>query len=212
MIHETAILRGLVTIAETAIVEPYAVITGPCVIGDRAYIGAHAVIGAPPQHHGTYPAPLDGKHAERGVFIGNDVCVREFVTIHQGLLRPTTIGADSLIMAGCHIAHDCVIGEAVTAGSVLVLGGFTFIDDEATFGQGCVTHPWTVIGKGAMVGLNSSVLSDVEPFAKVAGAPAKTIGQNEKKLLGIGVLSEEIWNAHSQLCAKRNLLKASWYA
>ena len=63
-----------------------------------------------------------------------------------------------------------------------------------------------------MIGLNTSVLKDVEPYAKVAGAPARTIGQNKKKLLGVGVLSEDVWDAYSELCQTRNALKEAWYA
>lgn len=211
MIHETAIITGDVLIHETATVEPYAVITGPVRIGADAYIGAHAVIGAPGQHHGTYPAPVTGKHRNFGVVIGAGACVREFCSVHQGLRCVTRIGKDSLIMAGCHIAHDCQIGNRVTAATYLTLGGFTFIGDDVTFGQGVITHPWVVIGEGAMVGLNSSVLRDVDPFAKVAGAPVRSLGLNTNKLGDTGVISEEVWVRHAEMVEERNMLKEDWY-
>lgn len=211
MIDPTAIIRGDVTIHETARVEPYAVITGPATIGADTYIGAHAVIGAPAQHRGSWPAPVTAPDRGAGIEIRDGACVREFATIHQGLLVPTIIGAHSLVMAGCHIAHDCELGTGVTAGSFLVLGGFTMIGAHVTFGQGCVTHPWCVIGEGAMVGLNSSVLRDVEPYAKVAGAPARSLGQNTKRLADT-ILSSDVWDAHAVMCATRDDRKAAWYA
>lgn len=211
MIHPTSIIRGDVTISESAIVEPYAIITGPCTIGANAYIGAHATIGAPGQHHGTYPAPLTGEHHAKGVTIGPGACVREYATIHQGILITTSIGADTLLMAGTHIAHDCEIGNGVTLGSFSILGGFTSIGDGVTFGQGVVTHPWVVIGENAMIGLNSSVLRDVDPYAKIAGAPARTLGINEKKL-GDTILSADVWEAHAATIRKRDERKADWYA
>jgi UDP-N-acetylglucosamine acyltransferase len=211
VIDPTAIIRGDVTIHETARVEPYAVITGPCTIGADTYIGAHAVIGAPAQHRGSWPAPVTALDKPVGIVIHDGACVREFATIHQGLLVPTIIGAHSLVMAGCHIAHDCVLGTGVTAGSFLILGGFTIIGDHVTFGQGCVTHPWCVIGEGAMVGLNSSVLRDVEPYAKVAGAPARSLGKNTKRLADT-ILSSEVWDTYATACAHRDELKAAWYA
>lgn len=211
MIHETAIITGAVDIHETARVEPYAVITGPAQIGADAYIGAHAVIGAPAQHHGTYPSPLNGKHIAAGVVIGASACIREFSTVHQGLRQPTRVGNGSLIMAGCHIAHDCQLGACVTAGSYLALGGFTYIGDHVTFGQGCVVHPWVVIGEGAMIGLNTSVIRDVDPYHKIAGAPARNIGSNDRKHDELHPDPEDVLADHALMIAARDQLKEVWY-
>lgn len=204
--------HGAVEIAPTAEVAPYAVITGPCVIGHGVYIGAHAVIGAPAQHHGTWPAPLTGeRRGDAGVEVHPGACIREFATVHQGLVVPTIVGVDCLVMAGCHIAHDCQVGRDVTIGSFSVFGGFTMVRDRVTFGQNCVTHPWVVIGEGAMVGLNSSVLRDVEPYEKVAGAPIRALGRNDKKLADT-VLSSEVWDQHARALDQRDERKAAWYA
>ena len=88
------------------------------------------------------------------------------------------VGADVLLMTGVHIGHDCHVGEGSTIGSHTALGGYTIIGDLVTFGQGVVTHPWIIVGEAAMVGLNSSVIRDVQPFAKVAGSPARLLGSN----------------------------------
>lgn len=214
MRHETSIIRGNVTIGERVVIEPYAVITGPCVIEDDAYIGAHATIGAPGQHRSTYPSPISATNrALGGVRVGRGACVREYATIHQGLVAETVVGADALLMAGCHVAHDCQLGSGVTLGSFSVLGGFTLVDDEVTFGQGVITHPWVLVGEGAMVGLNSSVVKDVLPYAKVAGAPARLLGANTHKnpLLSPdydeAVLSEDVWTGWGALVDARDILR-----
>ena len=200
MIHETVIIRGNVEIGDDVTIEPYAVISGPCVIGDGAYIGAHAMIGGSPQHRGSYPATTADPVRHSGVSIGKRACVREYVTVHHGIVEETRVGADVLLMAGCHVAHDCQIGYGATLGSFSILGGFTIIDREVTFGQGVVTHPWAIIGEGAMVGLNSSVVKDVTPFAKVAGAPARLLGSNRVKDPRLPaeydelVLSADVWD------------------
>jgi len=209
MIHETAIFTGDVTLGAGVIVEPYAVITGPALIHAGAYIGAHACVGAPAQHHGTYPAPITGERREGGVVVGAGACVREYATIHQGIIGETVVGADTLLMAGVHVAHDCLIGERVTLGSFSILGGLTIIGDDVTFGQGAVTHPWVVICEGAMIGLNSSVIRDVDPFTKVVGSPARVIGTNGKKYPA-GGLGEEVWAARSVLIALQDARRASW--
>ena len=211
MIHETAIFTGDVTLGAGVIVEPYAVITGPALIHAGAYIGAHACVGAPAQHHGTYPAPITGKHREGGVTIGARACVREYVTVHQGIIGETVVGADTLLMAGVHVAHDCLIGERVTLGSFSVLGGLTIIGDDVTFGQGVVTHPWTIICEGAMIGLNSSVIRDVDPYMKVVGSPARDIGYNQRKFPA-GGLGEEVWAARSILIERQDARREAWAA
>ena len=203
--------HGYITIHEGAYIEDTAVIIGPCEIQYDCYIGHCATVGAPPQYHGVFPSPVTAERRAKGVVVCARTTVREFCQIHQGIVDVTMIGQDVLLMAGCHIAHDCELGTGVTAGSFLVLGGFTMIGAHVTFGQGCVTHPWCVIGEGAMVGLNSSVLRDVEPYAKVAGAPARSLGQNTKRLADT-ILSSDVWDAHAVMCATRDDRKAAWYA
>jgi UDP-N-acetylglucosamine acyltransferase len=183
-------------------------------IGDDCYIGAHAIIGAPAQHHGSYPAPLDGRKYEHGVRIGSGACVREFCTVHAGVVGPTMIGDDALIMAYSHVSHDSSVGKRSTLGTASILGGFTMIDERVTFGQAVVTHPWILIGEGAMVGLNSSVVKDVLPYQKVAGAPARLLGPNTH-LLGAdewseAALDEEAWTRWSILNAAREDLRDEW--
>jgi UDP-N-acetylglucosamine acyltransferase len=181
MIHDTVIIRGNVDIGENVTIEPYAIITGPCVIGDDVYIGAHAMIGGSPQHRGTYPSGVTAPIRHAGISVKRGACVREYATVHHGIVEETHVGEDALVMAGCHVAHDCQIGARATLGSFSILGGFTIIDQDVTFGQGVVTHPWAIIGEAAMVGLNSSIVKDVTPFAKVAGAPARVLGSNRHK-------------------------------
>jgi acyl-[acyl carrier protein]--UDP-N-acetylglucosamine O-acyltransferase len=126
------------------------------------------------------------------------------------------IGEDVLLMAGAHIAHDSQLGRGVTMGSFSILGGFTIIDDEATFGQGVVTHPWIIIGERAMVGLNSSVVKDVDPFAKVAGSPARLLGSNTSKDRSLpaeyfaSVLSESVWERWAGLRDRQAGTRRLW--
>ena len=45
--------------------------------------------------------------------IGDNTTIRECVTINRGTLdrQKTEVGKNCLIMAYCHIAHDCVVGS-----------------------------------------------------------------------------------------------------
>jgi UDP-N-acetylglucosamine acyltransferase len=183
-------------------------------IGDGCYIGAHAIIGAPPQHHGSYPAPLSGAKYEHGVKIGRGACVREFCAIHAGVVGPTMIGDGALVMAYSHVSHDSIVGGRATIGSASILGGFSMIDERVTFGQGVVTHPWIIVGEGAMVGLNSSVVKDVLPYQKVAGAPARLLGPNAHLFSADewseASLADETWTRWAALNDKRDKLREEW--
>jgi UDP-N-acetylglucosamine acyltransferase len=197
-------------------VEAYAVIGPRVTIGAECHIGPFAVIGAPPQHRGSYPSPITGAEHAHGVEVGDGCCVREYVQIHAGCVQTTRIGRRVLLMAGCHIAHDCHVADDATLGSFSILGGLTLIDRGATFGQGVVTHPWVLVGEGAMVGLNSSVLADVMPFAKVAGAPARALGMNQHRDPNLPtsydatVLDTEVWNRWGDLGARRSVMREAW--
>lgn len=170
--------NGSIWVSETAIVESTAVLIGPCHIGHNAYVGHNAVIGAPAQYTGYYPFPITGKKAGAGVQVSDGACVRELVQMNQGIQIPTTVGRDSLVMASVHIGHDTTIGDDCIIAPLSTFGGHTTIDDMVTMGQGCVTHPWTIVGRAAMVGLNTGLIADVMPYQKVAGTPARVIGFN----------------------------------
>jgi acetyltransferase-like isoleucine patch superfamily enzyme len=51
------------------------------------------------------------------------------------------------------------------------------VDDDCWLGVNCVVMPGVRIGRGSVVGANAVVTRDVPPYALVAGAPAREIGQ-----------------------------------
>ena len=58
-----------------------------------------------------------------------------------------------------------------------VLSDPVIIEDDCWIGINVVVMRGVRIGKGSVVGANSVVTSDIEPYNVVAGAPAKTIGK-----------------------------------
>lgn len=55
------------------------------------------------------------------------------------------------------------------------LKGDTVIGNDVWIGQNAVILPGVNIGDGAIIGANSVVGSDIEPYSIVAGNPAKVI-------------------------------------
>ena len=100
-----------------------------------------AVIAAIPQD-----LKFQGEYSN--VYIGDGTTIREFVTINRGTKdrEKTVIGSNCLIMAYCHFAHDCFVGDnCITSNNTQVAGHVT-IGDWAIIGGMCAVHQFVKIG------------------------------------------------------------------
>ena len=173
-------------------------LTGPCRVGDRVWIGPHATIGTPPEIRGVPHPPLgdavDGNHP--GVVIGADTVVREYVAVHHGIERTTEVGSGCFLMAYSHVPHDAWLGRGVTLSSGVHLGGHTWIGTGANLGLGATVHQRCTVGAYAMVGMQSAVTRSVPPFALAIGVPARVTGANRIGLerLGLDDATTEAWH------------------
>ena len=130
-------------------------------IGKRCKIYHSAVIGEVPQD-------LKFEGEESTAMLGDDVIIREFVTVNRGTkaLGKTIVGNKSYLMAYVHVAHDCTIGNNVEIGDWAILGG------------GALVHQFTKIGAHAMIGGGYRAVQDVPPYIMAAGEPLKFSGIN----------------------------------
>ncbi len=212
-IHSTAVVAPDVEVGAGTVIGPYAVVIGPCRIGDGCWIGPHCVIGTTAEDVSsmvvpevpTRPLDADALDAAmwfcgmgEGVEIGDRTIVREMTTIQQGTRRPTAIGSDVFLMDKSHVAHDNVIGDRVTISNFVGLAGHVTVGDDATIGLNASVHQWRVVGAGAMVGMQSAVTRDVRPFELVKGVPARPSGLNRVRLrrLGVDDTDSEALGAH----------------
>ncbi len=205
-IHPTAIIGSEVILEEGVEVGPFTVIEGEVKIGRGTKIGARvsirgrttvgeecrifdgAVIGEEPQH-----LKYEGEESE--VIIGNRVVIREFVTVHRGTKidrMKTVISDECMLMAYCHVAHDCILGRGVIMASYSGLSGHCDVGEYAFIGGLSGVHQWTRVGAYAMVGGASGVTLDIPPFTMAAGSRAELYGINVKGLERRGFSKERI--------------------
>ena len=191
-IHATAIVSPEAQLAPSVSVGPYAIIGPDVKIGENTKIGPHVVIegdteigrnvqifqfasvGAPPQD-------LKYKGEQSTLSVGDNTIIREFATLHKGTQEgggATVVGKDCLIMAYCHIAHDCRLGKGVIMANCATLGGHVEIDDYAVLGGLCAVKQFIKIGKYAFLGGMSSADKDVPPYVKFWGQRGKVYGLN----------------------------------
>ena len=210
-IHETAVVYPGARLGRDVEIGPYSVIGENVFIGDGTKIGSHTVIegwttiGRDCQiHHGACvggaPQDLKFKGETTYVYIGDNTIIREFVTINRatGEGEETRIGANCLIMATAHIAHNCQIGNNVIIANGGGIAGHVVIEDRAIVSGMSGVHQFVKIGRNAMIGGASKVVQDVPPFVIADGRPARVCGLNSVGIARAG-LSEE---------TRRNLKKA----
>jgi UDP-N-acetylglucosamine acyltransferase len=191
-IHPTAIIAPEVTIGENVIIEAYVVIASPhvviednVVIKSHAYIDGNTTIGAgttiyPSAVIGTKTQNLKYRGEKTYVKIGKNCEIREFVTINSSYQENSVveIGDNCLIMAYCHVAHSCTVGNGVIMTNNATLAGHVIVEDFAIIGGMTPIHQFTRIGRYAMVGGMSRVTHDIPPYTIGAGIPYKFGGLN----------------------------------
>lgn len=191
-IHPTALIAPEAVVGPGVSIGPWCQVGPEVVIGPRARLHSHVVVQGRTRI-GTeavlYPfctvglAPQDLKYRGEptGCEIGPRTQVREHCTIHRGTASGagiTRVGADCLVMAVAHVAHDCQIGDGVIIANNVIMGGHVRIDDQAVIGGAAALHQYVHIGRGAIVGGVSGVGGDVVPFGAVVGNRGRLTGLN----------------------------------
>jgi UDP-N-acetylglucosamine acyltransferase len=169
-------------------VASHVVVTGRTRIGRRNRIFQFASVGEIPQDRKYGGEPT-------ATAIGDDNVIREYVTIHAGTAQDrgtTSLGHRNLLLAYCHVAHDCVVGDDTTFSNNAQLAGHVVVGDFAVLGGFVGVHQFCRIGAHAMIAAGSIVLQDVPPFVMAAGYPAKPRGINSEGLKRREFAADEI--------------------
>ena len=187
MICPLAYISPKAQIGKNVTIDAFAYIDDNVIIGDNCHIFPNAVIGCVPQD-------LKYQGEETWTVIGDNCVLREFVTIHRGTASKgkTVVGNNNLIMAYCHVAHDCILHDNIIMSNVTQLAGEVEIDDYAVIGGGTLVHQFTHIGGHVMVQGGSKINKDIPPYAIVAREPIAFCGINSVGLNRRGFTPEQI--------------------
>lgn len=190
-IHPSALIGQNVQIGEGTEVGPHVIIEDGVVIGQRnrlragVYIGAGTEIGDDNDIHmrsviGHTPQDLAFKNEPSFTKIGSRNTIREFVTIHRGTKAgsSTIIGDDNFLMAYCHVAHNCHVGNRVILVNQASLTGHCVVEDQAFLSGMTGLHQFTRVGRLAMLSALSAVNKDIPPYMTCGGRPAVVVGIN----------------------------------
>jgi UDP-N-acetylglucosamine acyltransferase len=176
-----------VEIGEGTVIDNNVTIYGGTRIGKNCHIYAGAVIGGDPQY-------LKFKGEKTYAIIGDNTTIREFVTIHRGTASKgkTVVGNNCLIMAYCHVAHDCYLNNNIIMSNATQLAGEVVVEDWAIIGGGSLVHQFSHIGAHAMIQGGSKINKDVPPFIIAAREPISYCGINSVGLNRRGFTQEQI--------------------
>ena len=192
------------SIHKSAIIEEGAIIGDDCFIGPFSYIGENVKIGNGTicQSHvvikghtdigenneiypfaslGQKPQDLKYKGEKSSLEIGHDNSIREYVTMHtgtQGGSLKTVVGHSCLFMIGCHIAHDCMVGNHVIMANNGAIAGHVTLGDFVILGAGSGVHQFVSIGKHSIVGAMAAIDKDIPPFCTAVGERSYLRGIN----------------------------------
>ena len=206
MIHPTAIVHKNSKISKNVEIGPYCIIGSDVEIGPNSKLHSHISIKGktkigknneifPFVSIGTSPQDLKYKGEKNSIIIGDNNKLREYVNINPGTSQGGTItklGSNNLLMVYCHIAHDCNIGNGIVLANNVQVGGHVKIEDNAIVGGSCAIHQFSRIGKLAMVGGMTGVLSDVIPFGLSLGNRNNLVGLNLIGLRRANISNDDI--------------------
>ncbi len=205
MIQSLSYINPQARLAENVVVDPFTVIHHDVEIGEGTWIGSNvtiypgarigkncrifpgAVISATPQD-----LKFDGE--ETLAIVGDNTTIRECVTINRGTKDKfkTEVGANCLIMAYTHLAHDCIVGDHVIIANGVQVAGHVTIQSGARIGGLSAIHQFGLVGRHVMIEGGSMVSKDVPPFIKAGRYPLTYEGVNSVGLRRSGFSNEKI--------------------
>lgn len=198
-VHKNAIVGDDVTI------EPFAYVDDNVSIGDGSIISTHSVLYSgttigknckifPQAVIGADPQDLKYKGENTKAIIGDNVMVRECVTINKGTKAygKTIVEDNTLLMAYVHVAHDCHVKRNCIIANAVNLAGHVILGEHVSIGGMTAIQQFVNIGNHTYITGGSLVRKNVPPYVKAAREPLSYVGVNRIGLERRGFTKDSI--------------------
>ncbi|MDD2240164.1 MAG: acyl-ACP--UDP-N-acetylglucosamine O-acyltransferase [Kiritimatiellae bacterium] len=209
-IHPLAVVQPGAELGERVSVGPFCVVGAQVRLGDGVVLRSHVnvegntTLGAgcevwPFASVGGKTQDLKYKGGAPRLVVGEHTVIRESVTLSCATFADgvTRVGSHCLIMAYCHVAHDCCLGDRVIMANAATLAGHVIVEEDAIIGGLTGVHQFVRIGRMSILGGATKAVKDVPPFMMADGVPLKVYGPNKVGLERHGK-TEEVQKALKQ--------------
>jgi UDP-N-acetylglucosamine acyltransferase len=209
-IHPLAVVDSGAELGTDVVIGPFCTV-GPNVrLGDRVKLRSHVnveghtTLGAgcevwPFASVGGKTQDLKYKGGAPRLVVGENTVIRECATLNCATYDggETRVGSKCLIMAYCHVAHDCIVGDRVIMANNATLAGHIIIEEDVILGGLAAIHQFVRIGRMSILGGYTKTVKDIPPYMMADGDPVKVYGPNKVGLERHGV-TEDIQQALKQ--------------
>ncbi len=191
-IHPTAIVEAGAQLGTDVELGAYTYVGGEVVLGDGTKLHHHAAVEghtALGKNCEVFPyACIGGKTQDLkyqggkpGLRIGDRNVFREYVSIHCATNDGdfTRIGSDNVLLATCHVAHDCVMGDHIVMSNGAVLAGHVTVESHVVIGGYGGIHQFCRLGSYAMLSATAKLVHDLPPYFIADGTPAEVRAINK---------------------------------
>lgn len=171
------------------VLRAHAVVEGPgTTLGDENILHAGSVIGGQPQDKKYHGEPTRLVVGSRNEF-------REHVTVNRGTAGGggvTTVGDDNMLLASCHVAHDCEVGSRIVLANGVLLAGHVRVEDDCIMSGSSAIHQFGTVGRLSYIGGLTRLARDAAPFMVTEGHPARVVKVNAVGMRRSGIPAERI--------------------
>ncbi|MGE3420272.1 MAG: acyl-ACP--UDP-N-acetylglucosamine O-acyltransferase [Bradyrhizobium sp.] len=207
MIDPTARVHPSARLGADVTVGPWTIIDANVEIGAGTRIDAHCIIRGPTRigcDNRIFPFCSIGEDPQDKKFvagsptrleIGDRNTIREYCSINRGTPGGggvTTLGSDNWIMAYCHVAHDCHVGNHTIFANNATLAGHVEIGDYAILAGFVGVHQFCRVGESSFMAISAVIVKDVPPFVMAEGNTARARAINREGMRRRGMSTDVI--------------------
>jgi len=167
-----SVIGAGVAIGADCRISPHVTI-GYAIIGDRVTLHPGVRIGQDGFGFAPSPEGLISVAQLGRVLIRDDADIGANTTVDRGSAQDTIIGAGTRIDNQVQVGHNVQIGRCCIIVAQVGISGSTILEDFVVAAGQAAFSGHLHIGKGARVGPQAGVMSNLEPGVEVLGSPAQ---------------------------------------